>query len=55
VRVPYRQQVFFESDNLIERLGQQGILPSRLQSLTLIASGHSFVSNVAEVALMAEE
>lgn len=54
-RVPYQQLVFYESDNLLERLGQQGILPRQIKSITLTGSGHTYDTEVVEVALMARE
>ena len=53
--IPYRQLGFYESDNLVEKLNQLGILPRRIKSITLIASGHTFDTNVADVALLARE
>ena len=49
------QVVFFESDNLLERLEQEGIRPNRLKRLFLITAGHTFAVDVIEVALNAQE
>lgn len=54
-RVPFDQLVFYESENLIERLGQLDILPRHVKSITLIASGHTFDTQVVDVALLARE
>jgi hypothetical protein len=53
--VPYEQLVFYESENLLERLDQLGILPRQIKSMTLIVSGHEFAMEVVDVALIAEE
>jgi len=54
-QIPYRQLSFYESDNLLEKLNQIAILPRRIKSITLIASGHTFDTNVVDVALLANE
>lgn len=54
-RVPFGQLVFYESENLIERLGQLDIVPRRVKSIMLIASGHSFDTKIVDVALLARE
>ncbi|MDX1616686.1 MAG: hypothetical protein R3300_20435 [Candidatus Promineifilaceae bacterium] len=54
-QVPYQQLVFYESDNLIEELGQLGIVPRHIKTLTVIASGHSFETEVVEISLLAKE
>jgi hypothetical protein len=54
-RVPFGQLGFYESDNLLEKLGQLGILPQRIKSITLIASGHTFDTEVVDLALLANE
>jgi hypothetical protein len=54
-RIPYRQLGFYESDNLLEKLGQLGILPQRIKSITIIASGHTFDTEVVDIALLANE
>lgn len=54
-RIPYQQLVFFESENLIEKMSQLGIPPRQIKSITLIASGHTFNTEVVDVALMARE
>jgi phage terminase large subunit-like protein len=53
--VEFQQLVFFESENLLEKLGQQGILPRTIKSITLIVSGHSFAVSITNVALIAVE
>lgn len=53
--VPYEQLAFFESENLLEKLDQLGILPRQIKSITLIVSGHEFATEVVDVALIAEE
>ncbi|MEW5988659.1 MAG: hypothetical protein AB1791_18685, partial [Chloroflexota bacterium] len=54
-RVTLGQLSFFTSDILAE-LRQQGLPPPRrIKSVTLLASGHSFETEVVEVALMAKE
>lgn len=54
-RIPYRQLGFYESDNLLEKLDQRGILPQRIKSITIIASGHTFDTEVVDIALLANE
>jgi hypothetical protein len=54
-QVPFQQLVFYESDNLMERLGQLGIQPRQLKSITIIASGHTFDTKILDIAVMAEE
>ncbi len=54
-RVPYKQLVFYESDNLMEKLQLLNAQPRQIKSLTLIASGHTFDTRVVDVALMARE
>ncbi len=54
-RVPYQQLVFYESENLLDNLQQLGIPPARIKSITIIASGHSFDTQVIDIALMAKE
>lgn len=54
-QVPFQQLVFYESDNLMERLGQIGIQPRQLKSITLIASGHTFDTKIIDIAVVAEE
>lgn len=53
--VSFGQLSFYESENLLEKLGQLGILPRRIKSITLIASGHTFDSEVVDVSLLAKE
>ncbi len=54
-QVPFQQLVFYESDNLMERLGQLGIQPRQLKSITIIASGHTFETKILEISIVAEE
>jgi hypothetical protein len=54
-RVPFDQLAFYESENLLEKLGQLGILPAQIKSITVIASGHSFESQIYDLALIAVE
>jgi len=54
-RVPYKQLVFYESDNLMEKLRLLDAQPQQIKTMTLIASGHTFDMRVADVALMARE
>ncbi len=53
--VPFQQLAFYESDNLIERLDLIGILPRKVKSVTLIASGHTFETKIVDIALVARE
>lgn len=54
-RVPQGQDYFFEVD-LREELARQGALPPRrIESISLIASGHSFATEVIDVAMMIDE
>lgn len=54
-RVPLGQDYFYEVD-LLEELARQGAAPPRqIESISLVASGHSFVTEVLDVALIAEE
>jgi hypothetical protein len=53
-RVPLGQLYFYDVD-LIQELASQGALPPRvIESITLVGSGHSFVTEVADVALIVE-
>ncbi len=53
-RVPLGQLYFYDVD-LIQELATQGALPPRfIESVTLVGSGHSFVTEVADVALIVE-
>ncbi len=54
-RLPFGQLSFYESENLLEKLGQLGILPRRIKSITLIASGHTFETEIVDVSLLANE
>ncbi len=55
IGIPYNQLVFYESENLLEQLGQLNILPRHIKSVSLIASGHTFDVEVVELAVMARE
>jgi hypothetical protein len=51
---PQGQLFAYESANLLEILAQQGLLPpSRIRSVSLIFSGHSFDVEIVETALIA--
>lgn len=53
-QVPQGQDYFYEVD-LREELAHQGALPPRsIESISLIASGHSFATEVIDVALVVE-
>lgn len=53
-RVPLGQLYFYEVD-LIRELAGQGFLPPRfIESITLVGSGHSFITEVSDVALIVE-
>ncbi len=53
-RVPLGQQTFYEVD-LIQELASQGFLPPQfIESVTLVGSGHSFTSEISDVALIVE-
>jgi hypothetical protein len=52
-RAQLGQDFYFEAD-LREALAQQGALaPRQIESVSLIASGHSFISDVVDIALIA--
>lgn len=54
-QVPQGQDYFYEVD-LREELARQGALPPRrIESISLIASGHSFATEVVDVAIMVDE
>jgi hypothetical protein len=55
IRIPFNQLVFFESENLLERLGQLNILPRHIRTVSLIAAGHTFDVEVLELAVVARE
>ncbi|MFZ0544453.1 MAG: hypothetical protein WAM60_03390, partial [Candidatus Promineifilaceae bacterium] len=55
IQIPFNQPFFYESDNLMEQLGQLNILPRRINAITLISAGHSFDVEVLEVAVVARE
>lgn len=53
-RIPLAQFFFYEVD-LIQELATQGFLPPRyIESVTLVGSGHSFTSEISDVALIVE-
>lgn len=53
-RVPLNQLYFYDVD-LIQELASQGALPPRyIESLTIVGSGHSFTTEVSDVALIVE-
>ncbi len=53
-RVPLGQLYFYEV-NLIQELASQGALPPRyIESVTVVGSGHSFVTDILDVALIVE-
>ena len=53
-RVPLGQFFFYDVD-LIQELASQGFLPPRyIESITLVGSGHSFTTEVSDVALVVE-
>jgi hypothetical protein len=53
--VPFGQLVFVESENLLSRLDQLGMLPRKVKTITLTSAGHSFVTEVVDVTLLARE
>jgi len=55
LRAPLGQVYFYESGNLLERLAQQNIRPRIIESIELVASGHTFDTHVVDVALIAVE
>lgn len=55
LRLPFDQLVFYESDNLLEQLALENILPRQIKVITLVSSGHTFHTEVLDVALMAKE
>jgi len=53
-RVPLGQFFFYDAD-LIQEMAVQGFLPPRyIESVTLVGSGHTFTSEVSDVALIVE-
>jgi hypothetical protein len=54
-QVPFQQLTFYESENLVDRLGQLAIGPRRIKAITLSASGHSYRTEVVGLALLAQE
>ena len=53
-RVPLGQLYFYDVD-LRQELASQGALPPRfIESITLVGSGHSFVTDVSDVAIIVE-
>ncbi|HSM58013.1 MAG TPA: hypothetical protein VK879_17795 [Candidatus Sulfomarinibacteraceae bacterium] len=55
LRVPLNQIYFYESGNLLERMAQQNIAPRFIKSISLVASGHTFDTQVLDVGLIAIE
>ncbi|MFW5941315.1 MAG: hypothetical protein ACOC9V_04175 [Chloroflexota bacterium] len=55
LRVPLNQIYFFESGNLLERMAQQNIAPRFIKSISLVASGHTFDTQILDVGLIAVE
>jgi hypothetical protein len=53
--VPMNQVYFFESPNLLEWLAQQNMPPRLIKRVQLVASGHSFETQVIDVSLLARE
>jgi hypothetical protein len=54
-RVPLDQEFFYEVD-LREELARQGAVPpSRIESISLVTSGHSFITDVIDFSLIANE
>jgi hypothetical protein len=48
-------QLYFYDVDLIQELATQGALPPRyIESVTLVGSGHSFTTEVSDVALIVE-
>ena len=53
-RVPLGQLYFYDAD-LIQEMASQGMLPPRyIESVTLVGSGHSFTTEISDVALIVE-
>lgn len=53
-RVPLGQLYFYDVD-LIQELASQGALPPRfIESVSLVASGHAFVTDISDIALIVE-
>ena len=53
-RVPLNQLYFYDVD-LIQELASQGALPPRyIESVTIVGSGHSFTTELSDVALIVE-
>lgn len=55
IRIPFNQPFFYESDNLLEQLGQLNILPRYIKTVRIVGAGHTFDVEVLELALMARE
>jgi hypothetical protein len=55
IRVPPNQIYFYESQNLLQELAEQNIKPRVIESLSLVASGHTFETQVVDVSLIADE
>ncbi len=54
-RIAFGRLHSYESGNLLERLAQQNIRPRVIKSIELEASGHTFETQVFDVALVVEE
>lgn len=54
-RVPLGQDYFYEVDLRAELARQGALPPSFVKSISLIASGHSFITDVVDVSLVVEE
>lgn len=53
-RVPLGQLYFYDAD-LIQEMASQGMLPPRyIETVTLVGSGHSFTTEISDVALIVE-
>lgn len=53
-RVPLNQLYFYDVD-LIQELASQGVLPPRyIESVTIVGSGHSFTTEVSDLAMIVE-
>jgi hypothetical protein len=55
VQVPLGQLRSWESGNLLERLAQENVRPRRIKSVSLVAQGHTFETQVLDVSLVAQE
>lgn len=55
VQIPMGQLRSWESGNLLEQLAQENIPPRRIKSVSLVAQGHSFETQVLDVSLIASD